>query len=233
MNFAPNFNFEVKRSTRRKTLCLQIRDGHVQVMVPVRTPERQITALVDKHSDWIEKKLAEQAARPKAPPRYYEAGEIYRYLGQELELEIVDGAPWPAEIVGRGLVVTIPKRLHGAARQAKVKQRLHELYRQAALAEFQARTESCCGRLGVAASAVKVKAYKRRWGSCSSSGELSYNWRLVIAPAAGVDYVVAHEVAHLLEHNHSPDFWRIVKGLMPNYRVQQAWLNKNGGTLAI
>jgi hypothetical protein len=85
----------------------------------------------------------------------------------------------------------------------------------------------------VAASAVKVKAYKRRWGSCSSSGELSYNWRLVIAPAAVVDYVVAHEVAHLLEHNHSPDFWRIVKGLMPNYRVQQAWLNKNGGTLAI
>ncbi len=233
MNFVRNFHFEVKRSTRRKTLCLQVRDGQVQVMVPDRTPEGQITALVHKHSDWIEKKLAEQAARPKAPPRSYITGEIYQFLGRGHELKIIDGAPWPAEIVGRKLVITIPKRSQDADRQAKIKQRLQEFYRQAALEEFQARTEHCCGHLGVRASAVKVKTYKRRWGSCSSSGELSYNWRLVMAPAAVVDYVVAHEVSHLLEHNHSPDFWRIVEGLMPNYREQQAWLNKNGGTLAI
>jgi predicted metal-dependent hydrolase len=78
-----------------------------------------------------------------------------------------------------------------------------------------------------------VKSYKRRWGSCSTSGEISYNWRLVIGPAEVMDYVVVHEVSHMLEHNHSPAFWRIVKDLMPNYREQQAWLNKFGGTLAI
>ncbi|HJM93503.1 MAG: SprT family zinc-dependent metalloprotease [Alphaproteobacteria bacterium] len=235
MNFDPNlkFDFEVKRSTRRKTLCLQIRDGHVQVMVPARTPERQITALVNKHTDWIEKKLAEQAARPKAPSRSYVNGEIYFFLGQEHELEIVDGAPWPAKIVRGKLVVTIQKRLSDLERQAKVKQRLHELYQQAALEEFQTRTEYYGRRLFVRASDIRVKSYKRRWGSCSNNGELSYNWRLVIAPAAVLDYVAAHEVSHLVEHNHSLEFWRIVEELMPSYREQKVWLKLNGGTLAI
>jgi hypothetical protein len=233
MTIAGKFDFEVKRSTRRKTLCLQIRDGQVQVMVPARTPQRQIADLVDKHGPWIEKKLREQAARPKAPPRSYEDGEVYCYLGQEHLLKIVEGPPWPAEFAGNELVVTIPKRYQGADRQAKIKQRLHELYHQTALEEFQARTTAYAQRLGVSPSGVRVKAYKRRWGSCSSRGELSYNWRLVMAPGAVLDYVVAHEVAHLVEHNHSPAFWRIVEGLMPNYREQQAWLKLNGGTLSI
>lgn len=232
-NFDFDFDFEVKRSTRRKTLCLQIRDGHVQVMVPARTPQRQITDLVDKHSPWIRKKLKEQAARPKADERFYVDGEIYRYLGEEYQLKIIDGAPWPAEIVGRQLIVTVPARLHGEARRSKVRERLHELYRQAALEEFQIRSERFGRRIDVNAGAVKVKTYKRRWGSCSSRGELSFNWRLIIAPAGVVDYVAAHEVAHLVEHNHSKNFWRIVEDLMPNYRDQQAWLKLNGGTLTI
>jgi predicted metal-dependent hydrolase len=228
-----DFDFEVKRSARRKTLCLQIRDGHVQVVVPTRTPERQINALVNKHKDWVRKKLGEQLARPKAPPKAYVDGEIYGYLGQDYRLKIVDGAPWPLERVDQELVATLPARLVGEARTTKVKARLHEWYLQAALEQFQERTEVFSRRLDVTPTSVKVKSYKRRWGSCSTSGEISYNWRLVIGPAEVMDYVVVHEVSHMLEHNHSPAFWRIVKDLMPNYREQQAWLNKFGGTLAI
>ncbi|MDP7547577.1 MAG: SprT family zinc-dependent metalloprotease [Alphaproteobacteria bacterium] len=227
------FEFEIKRSRRRKTLCLQIREGQVQVMVPARTPERQIKALLDKHTPWVHRKLREQAARPAATPKAYVQGEIYTYLGLGYRLKIVQGPPWPAERVGGDLVVTLPARLADGARQAKVKERLCEWYRQAALEEFQARTQCYSRRLGVAPSTVKVKSYKRRWGSCSARGEISYNWRLIIAPGPVVDYVAAHEVAHLIQHNHSPDFWRLVAGLMPDFRRQQAWLNEFGGTLAI
>jgi len=228
-----DFDFEVKRSARRKTLCLQIRDGHVQVVVPTRTPDRQINALVKKHKDWVNKKLGEQLARPNAAPKAYVAGERFGYLGAEHRLKIVEGAHWPLERVGQELVVTLPARLQGAARCSKVKERLHEWYLLAALEQFQERTDIYSRRLGVTPTLVQVKSYKRRWGSCSTGGEISYNWRLVIGPAEVMDYVVAHEVSHMLEHNHSPAFWRIVEDLMPNYREQQAWLNKFGGMLAI
>lgn len=228
-----DFDFEIKRSHRRKTLCLQIRDGHVRVMVPARAGERQIQALLHKHSQWIHKKLEEQAARPTAAPKAYVDGEIYGYLGTDYQLKVIEGAPWPAEQAGRDLIVTVPARLAPGARQAKIKARIQEWYRQAAQAEFSARTESRCLDLGVSAKEVKVKAYRRRWGSCSVRGEISYNWRLIIAPEPVVDYVVAHEVAHLVQHNHSAEFWRIVENLLPDYRDRQAWLNKYGGTLAI
>ncbi len=227
------FDFEIKRSQRRKTLCLQIRDGHVQVMVPTRTSARQIRALLHKHTPWIHRKLREQAARPAATPKAYVQGEIYSYLGEDYRLKIIEGPPWPAERVDGDLVVTVPASLADGARQDKVKDRLYQWYRQAALEEFQARTECYGRRLGVAPGAVKVKSYKRRWGSCSAKGEICYNWRLIIAPGPVVDYVAAHEVAHLVQHNHSPDFWRLVEGLMPDFRRRQAWLNMNGATLSI
>ncbi|MDA1097594.1 MAG: SprT family zinc-dependent metalloprotease [Proteobacteria bacterium] len=227
------FDFEIKRSQRRKTLCLQIRDGQVKVMVPVRTPERQITALLNKHTPWIRRKLQEHAARPAAMPKSYVNDEIYTHLGEVYRLKIVAGPHWPAERVGSDLVVTLPARMADGAREARIKDRLYEWYRQSALEEFQARTECYGQRLGVAPTTVKVKSYKRRWGSCSAGGEITYNWRLVIAPSSVLDYVAAHEVAHLIQHNHSPDFWRLVEELMPDYRSPQAWLKKNGDTLAI
>jgi len=227
------FEFEIKRSQRRKTLCLQIREGQVQVIVPTRTPERQIKALLDKHTPWIHKKLREQAARPAATPKAYVHGEIYTYLGEDHRLQIIEGPHWPAERIDSDLVVTVPASLADGVREAKVRDRLYEWYRQSALEELQARTECYSRRLGAAPTSVKVKSYKRRWGSCSAGGEISYNWRLIIAPGPVVDYVAAHEVAHLVQHNHSPDFWRLVEELMPDYRHQQAWLNKNGATLAI
>ena len=230
---AVDFNFEIKRSDRRKTMSLQIRDGRVQVMVPTRTPERRIQALLDQHTPWIHKKLEEQAARPTSRPKAYVAGEVYCFLGEDYQLKIVEGAPWPTERSGENLIVTLPARFADGGREAKVKDRLYQWYRQSALEEFRVRTESCARRLAVSPKLVKVKAYKRRWGSCSVSGEITYNWRLIMAPAMVVDYVVAHVVAHLIQHYHSPAFWRIVEGLMPYYRRQQAWLNKNGGTLAL
>ncbi|MBT6428108.1 MAG: M48 family metallopeptidase [Rhodospirillaceae bacterium] len=228
-----DFEFEVKRSARRRTLCLQIRDGQVQVMVPTRTPDRQIQSLVNKNSDWIKRKLREQAARPKAVPKKFVDGESYTYLGQEHVLRVVEGAPWPAELVAGEIIVTRPARLDEEARRAAVERRLHEWYRLMALEAFEASVEHYTEKLDVMVKAIKVKAYKRRWGSCSARGELSFNWRLIMAPAGVVDYVAAHEVAHLVHHNHSADFWAVVSDLMPDYRDQQVWLHKFGGLLDI
>lgn len=228
-----DFKFEVKRSHRRRTLSLQIRDGQVQVMVPARTPDRQIQDLLSKHGAWVRRKLREQAARPKAAAKAFVAGEPFTYLGHDYPLRIVDGAPWPAELRSDEIVVTVPERIQGAARCGEVQGRLREWYLLNALEIFQDRAAYFGAQLGLSATSVRVKSYKRRWGSCSARGELSFNWRLIMAPGAVVDYVAAHEVSHLAHHNHSAAFWAVVAGLMPDYSDQQAWLNRNGGTLNI
>jgi hypothetical protein len=224
-----DFSFEIRRSHRRKTLCLQIRDGQVQVLVPARTSGRQIEDLIHKHSGWIEKKLREQSARPKAPARAFADGEVFACLGRDHTLKVVQGPPWPAEPRGGELLVTVPDQ----GDEAAIRARIIEWYHGAALATFQDRTAHFARRLGVSATSVKVRAYKRRWGSCSAKGDLSFNWRLALAPVAVADYVAAHELSHLVHHNHSPRFWAVVEGLLPDYRDQQQWLNKFGGLLDI
>ena len=228
-----DFEFEVKRSRRRRTLCLQIRDGRVRVMVPARTPERQIQELVNKHGDWVRRKLREQAARPKAAAKAFVAGERFSYLGRDYPLRIVDGAPWPAELRAGQIVVTVPERTPAAARAGLVAGRLQEWYTLNALEVFQDRASHFGEILGLSAKSVRVKSYKRRWGGCSARGDLSFNWRLILAPERVVDYVAAHEVSHLRHHNHSAEFWAVVAALLPDYRAQQTWLNRNGGTLDI
>jgi predicted metal-dependent hydrolase len=231
MTLQHDFEFEVKRSRRRRTLCLQIRDGRVRVMVPARTSERQIRELVHKHGDWVRRKLRQLAARPKAVAKAFVTGERFRYLGRDYPLRIIDGAPWPAELRAGEIVVTVPERIPAAARAAVVAGRLQEWYSLNALEIFQDRAAHFSEILGLAAKSVRVKSYKRRWGGCSARGELSFNWRLIMAPKRVVDYVAAHEVSHLAHHNHSAEFWAVVAGLLPDYRAQQAWLNQNGGTL--
>ena len=81
--------------------------------------------------------------------------------------------------------------------------------------------------IGVSPKSVSIKNYKSRWGSCSSNGELTYNWRIILAPHRIVDYVVVHELCHLLEHNHSPKYWKHVEHYVPNWREHRDWLRKH------
>jgi predicted metal-dependent hydrolase len=80
---------------------------------------------------------------------------------------------------------------------------------------------------------VGVKEYKARWGSCSSSGDVTYNWRIIMAPHHIVDYIVVHELCHLLEHNHGPKYWKHVKSVVPDYKECREWLKVNGEGLRI
>ncbi|VAW23887.1 Zinc metalloprotease [hydrothermal vent metagenome] len=109
--------------------------------------------------------------------------------------------------------------------------RLTDWLKIQALGEFEARTKFHAARLNVTPKSVKTRTQSSRWGSCSSSGRLNYNWRLILAPPFVLDYVVAHEVAHLSEMNHSPAFWARVKQTLPEMERGRAWLKDNGNQL--
>lgn len=109
--------------------------------------------------------------------------------------------------------------------------RLTDWLKAEALADLEARVAAHTRTLGVRATAVRLRAQATRWGSCSSAGRLNFNWRLILAPPHVLDYVAAHEVAHLREMNHSPAFWRTVETALPDMAAGRAWLKAHGNEL--
>ncbi len=112
------------------------------------------------------------------------------------------------------------------------KEALEKRYRNLARECITKRASYYAAQLGVTYSSIRIAEQKTRWGSCSSRGTLSFHWRLILAPPAVMDYVVVHEVCHLIHMDHSPDFWAEVESLMPDYKVYKTWLKKNGLVLS-
>src|SRR5690606_12348428 len=136
-------------------------------------------------------------------------------LRGRVEIAEDDGAP----------VLLVPG---DAAHQAR---RLTDWFKQQAQTDLEARTAVHAAQLGVSVKAVKLRSQASRWGSCSSSGNINYNWRLILAPPFVLDYVAAHEVAHLVEMNHSAAFWATVKRTLPDMEHGRAWLKAHGRQL--
>ncbi|MBQ8199384.1 MAG: M48 family metallopeptidase [Lachnospiraceae bacterium] len=110
---------------------------------------------------------------------------------------------------------------------------LEKRYRQAAKEYIPKRADYYAQLLGVTYERIRIADQKTRWGSCSSKGTLSFNWKLMLAPPKVLDYVVVHELCHLIEMNHSPRFWKQVENVIPDYKEYRKWLKENGITLQL
>ena len=104
-------------------------------------------------------------------------------------------------------------------------------YKQQGLKLFEKKTKKYQELIGVKPSSISTRTYSKRWGSCSSKGDITFNWRIIMAPHSVIDYVVIHELCHLVHHNHSPKYWRTVKSFYPNYKEKVNWLRDHSKTL--
>jgi len=129
------------------------------------------------------------------------------------------------------LVVQVPPSVQ--KREQYVQNALAEWYREHALEKLREKVDRYAKVVRVASSSLGVKTFKGRWGSCSSKGHVQFNWKIIIAPNRIVDYVVVHELCHLHEHNHSPEYWKCVERVFPDYRECKEWLRLNGRGLEI
>jgi len=213
--------------SKRRTVALVVQpDASLLVRAPLRLPERQIREWLESKQDWIAQKQAEaRAAQHSAPPpKRFASGEKFAYLGQFYPLEIVERAR-PALALEDGHF-----RLARAA-QAHGVQVFEKWYRAQAAKVLPERVQAhlpLFALFGYRPSKVRISGARTRWGSCSSSGTLSFTWRLMASPPEVIDYVVLHELAHLRIKNHSKQFWGLVKSLMPDYAKRRAWLKANG-----
>ena len=193
----------------------------VEVVLPRRAPEREAAAAVQQLRPWIERRVAELAdARAAVAAR----GETVPYLGKTLTLR---GEAGRVRVARRGDVLLVPGG--GEARAPA----LERWYRRAARVEISPRLDEACSLAGSSYSRLTIRGQRTRWASCSRTGAMSFNWRLLLAPEEILEYVIWHEVCHLEVMDHSPRFWRLVASRSPRYREHVRWLRTNGATLVL
>jgi len=225
------FVADIIRSSKRKTSAIKIQKGRVFVMVPERLSMAVIEFLVTEKTRWIKQKLAIQNEIIAIKPKEFVSGEAFSYLGRNHPLKIESGLYPAIKLHQDELVVSV--RDKSADNAKAIKQLLIKWFKQQAESSLRDKTESYSRIIGVNPSSVTIKSFKSRWGSCSVTGGIQYNWKIIIAPDRVVNYVVIHELCHILHHNHSPLFWKAVERHCHDYRECGAWLKINGARLEI
>ena len=130
-------------------------------------------------------------------------------------------------------IIRVPANLKGEKRRQAIRDEVTIWYRQRADKKIKERVAKYQDKIGVKPNKVRVKKQKRRWGSCSSKGNLNINWRIIMAPMSIVDYIVVHELTHLKHSNHSQEFWQTVEAVIEDYQRRQEWLRVNGRLLEV
>jgi predicted metal-dependent hydrolase len=212
--------YTVIRSPRARRVRVTVDgDGAVRVTLPRRAPTRAAAEAVRELAPWIERRRA--ALVSAAEERRRVPGTL-PLAGRELTLR---PEPGRTRAHRRGDVLLVPARDAGPA--------IERFYRRTARAEIAARLEAATARAGVTYAGLTIRGQRTRWASCSSTGAMSFNWRLLLAPEAVLDYVVEHEVCHLEVMDHSPRFWALLEARVPDWREHAAWLRRYGPTLTL
>jgi predicted metal-dependent hydrolase len=220
-------SYTIKRSPRRKKLTITVeRDRRVIVHAPDKTSEEKIQSIVESKRQWIYEKTGhaqKYSGIPHPPGKEMVNGESALYLGRQYQIEIVQNNSEEIRFEGRFL---IPVNLTSERRQV-----LRNWYRDKAKEKILPRAKKFANDLGVEFANAKVVDNRYRWGSCTTIDNINFNWRLIKAPMHVVDYVIVHELAHLLEPNHTARFWNIVRAQTSKMDKAKQWLQENGQIL--
>jgi predicted metal-dependent hydrolase len=215
----PEIEIRLRRNPQARRMVLRVAHhgrGPTLTLPPGVSLARATAFLCDQEA-WLRQHLATNAGRVTAVGH----GSVLPFGGGKLTVRLaIDG-----RIRREGNVLSV------AGPAALVGPRVAGWLREEARRACVLGVERYAGRLGLRAGRVTLRDPKSRWGSCTSSGDLMFSWRLVMAPSPVLDYVVAHEVAHLAELNHSPRFWAVVRRLCPGMDEPREWLRRNGATL--
>ncbi len=205
--------YVLKRSARRRTIALRIDGSGLTVNAPARAPLHRLEAVLADKAGWVRDKLAQMLARRPAQ-RLWRDGESLPFLGGALRLSVLVGRPRTPPVMTDGHLWV---EAADSADDAAIKAKVLKWYRAQALAHLAGRSAHYAALLGVATPPLALSNAATRWGSCNARGEVRLNWRLVKAAPHLIDYVVAHELAHLKHLDHSAAFWRTVGLLCPDY----------------
>lgn len=218
-----DLEFEVRRSARRRSVQITVdRGGELVLSAPDACPVRKMESFVREKRFWIYTKLAEkEALRVAAAPKQFVNGEGFPYLGRSYRLLLVKDQDVPLKLEhGRF------KLRHADAKRGR--EHMVAWYAAHAVPWISDRVRRFQRRIGVEPGGVVVQDLGYRWGSCGKGGKLYFNWRSILLPPRIVEYVVVHELVHLREAHHTPEFWNRVERAMPDCAERKRWLGEEG-----
>jgi hypothetical protein len=231
-----DFDYQIIRRPRRKTASISVKpDCSVRVLVPSTLSEKKVVDLVERKSKWIQGKIDHfQEIQGNHKQKEYISGESFTYLGRNYRLKIFSNRIKENVKLknGRFYVHVSPKASKNAHNQLVVEQ-LTGWYREHAVVRLRQKTKRYAKQMNISPVSVGIKDYKSRWGSCHTDGRIFYNWRVIIAHHSIVDYVVVHELCHLVHGDHSKNFWKLVSSIIPDYVERKQWLKVNGSGLRV
>ena len=215
----------VRRSEKASRYRLSVgRDGAVVLTIPTRGSERQARQFLDSQRDWLERTRSRLAQLPRSAT-VWTLGTSVLWRGEWHAIKRVPGA---AQHVALG-----EERFRVSRPEGDLRPTLEAHFRRAARIELPPRTWELAAVTGVEVREVSVRDQRTRWGSCSSTGLISLNWRLVQAPVFVGDYIILHELMHVREMNHSERFWTLVEGVCPRWQEAERWLKNHGSALGL
>lgn len=222
-----DLEYTIIRSVRRRKLTITVeRDRSVVVHAPEDTSEKKIRETVEAKRQWIFEKTRHSQKYvdlPHPPGKELVNGESVPYLGRNYRIEIVQN--------GIGEIVFSQKFFVPSEKTKCKREAFREWYVLRAKEKILPRVQHHARQLGVEYAQAKIVDNLYRWGACTVKNNVNFNWRLIKAPVSVIDYVVVHELAHLIEANHTPQFWNIVKARIPNVEKAKQWLKENGQML--
>ncbi len=220
----------VERTSRRKTASIKVDEGEVIIVVPKLLERDKIDKLLASKHQWIVEKIAQYQTASPATMREYVSGESLPYLGRNYRLKVLKGDLAPTKLLNGRITVTVPDP---STQTHYIHRALTNWYKRHADKKIREKVRRYESLVGVETGVVRTKEFKSRWGSCTPYGDLEFNWVIVMAPNRVVDYVVVHELCHLIHHDHSPQFWKEVERVMPDYQDHKEWLREYGHGLSI
>lgn len=226
--------YTIEFEKRKKTVLTIDPSGFVKVKAPKGADENLLKKAVEDKAQWILEQLEKVQLRSgvfeQPRPKRFMEGESFLYLGQAYPIEIAEDVSLEKSSVGfdgKVLLITVKTLNEGAVKDALLK-----FYNRECRKLILKRIAFYQGQFKVKPSSIEVKDMPSKWGLCSSERKLVFNWKLVMAPLEVVDYVVVHEMCHLVHMNHDRSFWRLVGKLLPDYESRTAWLTNNGAEMS-
>lgn len=212
-------DYQLVHSNRRTIALVIDRRGNLIVRAPRRAAISDVEDFIRQKQNWIAKHQQRQKALVR--PKQYATGEKFWFLGREHPLEITDDYRSRLNY-GDGKFTLSRFQTH------KAKKLFEDWYKSQAKSLLPQRAKYWADKMKTEYKGIRVTSAISRWGSCSSLGTINFSWRLLIAPLDVIDYVVIHELAHTVHHNHSQKFWQLVSVFCPAYQVMRQWLRRQG-----
>ena len=215
-------SYTLKRSSKRRSIGLQINEQGLTVSMPLRASEKWLHSVLQEKAQWVLGKLESWQGK-HTPVRKWEDGEPVFFRGETFTLRVMTGLfNAPPQLTVSELIIHVVD----AGNQLSINKKLLKWYKHEALRVFNECVEHFAPLMKVSPKEIKLSSARTQWGSCTAQGVVRLNWQLVTMPLHLIDYVVVHELAHLQEMNHSAAFWRVVESVCPDYAKMRGELRK-------